>query len=172
MSNYFTMYTYKVVGVTVLAFVTHSGYHCYSYYLSDNNLGVQMYCLWPLLHLLFMCTTLVLFVCTTLVLFMCTTCTLVLFMCTTLLLFMCSTLVLFVCTTLVLFVCTTLVLFVCTTLVLFMCTTLLLYTWESEGTWESQSCTNFFNFLAPFICNSFYKTVAVLAFWLSLLLFK
>ena len=43
-----------------------------------------MYCLWPLPHLLLVCTTLVIFVCTTLVLFMCTT--LVLFMCTSLVL--------------------------------------------------------------------------------------
>ena len=35
MSNYFTMYSYKIVGVAVLAFAYHSGYHCYSYYLSD-----------------------------------------------------------------------------------------------------------------------------------------
>ena len=82
MSNYFTMYSYKIVGEAVLAFTYCSSYHCYSYYLSDYKLGVHMYCLWPLPHLLLVCTTLVLFVCTTLVLFMCTT--LVLFVCTNL----------------------------------------------------------------------------------------
>ena len=64
---------YKIVGVAVLAFAYCSGYHCYSYYLCDYKLGVHVYCLWPLQHLLFVCTTLVLFVCTTLVLFMCPT---------------------------------------------------------------------------------------------------
>ena len=106
-------YSYKIVGVAVLAFAYRSGYHCYSYYLSDYKLGVHVYCLWPLPHLLLVCTTLVLFVCTTLVLFMCTT------------------LVLFVCTTLVLFVCTTLVLFVCPTIVL-VCIVLYGRTWESQ----------------------------------------
>ena len=62
------------------------------YYLSICTLLEYVYCLWPLPHLLFMCTTLVLFMCTTLVLFMCTT--LVLFMCTTLVLFVCLTIVL------------------------------------------------------------------------------
>ena len=47
MSNYFTMYFYKIEGVAVLAFTYCSGYHCYSYYLSDYKLGVHMYCLWP-----------------------------------------------------------------------------------------------------------------------------
>ena len=47
MSNYFTMYSYKIVGVAVLAFAYCSGYHCYSYYLSNYKLGVHMYCLWP-----------------------------------------------------------------------------------------------------------------------------
>ena len=37
MSNYFTMYSYKIVGVAVLAFTYRSGYHCYSYYLRDYN---------------------------------------------------------------------------------------------------------------------------------------
>ena len=47
MSNCFTMYSNKIVGVPVLAFAYHSGYHCYSYYLSDYKLGVHVYCLWP-----------------------------------------------------------------------------------------------------------------------------
>ena len=47
MSNYFTMYSYKTVGVAVLAFTYCSSYHCYSYYLSDYKLGVHVYCLWP-----------------------------------------------------------------------------------------------------------------------------
>ena len=47
MSNYFTMYSYKIVAVAVLAFAYRSGYHCYSYYLSDYKLGVHVYCLWP-----------------------------------------------------------------------------------------------------------------------------
>ena len=47
MSHYFTMYFYKIVGVAVLAFTYHSGYHCYSYYLTDYKLGVHIYCLWP-----------------------------------------------------------------------------------------------------------------------------
>ena len=48
MSNYyFTMYSYKIVGEAVLAFAYRSGYHCYSYYLGDYKLGVNMYCLWP-----------------------------------------------------------------------------------------------------------------------------
>ena len=80
------MSSYKIVGVAVLAFAYRSGYHCYSYYLSDYKLGVYVYCLWPLPHLLLVCTL------TTLVLFMCTT--LVLFMCTTLELFVCLTIVL------------------------------------------------------------------------------
>ena len=46
MSNYFTMYSYKIVAVAVLAFAYHSSYHCYSYYLSDCKLGVHVYCLW------------------------------------------------------------------------------------------------------------------------------
>ena len=121
MSNYFTMYYYKIVGVAVLAFTYCSAYHCYCYYLSDYKLGVHVYCLWPLPHLLLVCTTLVLFVCTTLVLLVCTT--LVLFVCTTLVLFMRTTLVLFVCTTLVLFVCPTIVL---------VCIVLYSHTWESQ----------------------------------------
>ena len=47
MSNYFTIYFYKILGVAVLAFTYCSGYHCYSYYLSNYKLGVHMYCLWP-----------------------------------------------------------------------------------------------------------------------------
>ena len=47
MSNYFTMYSYKKIGVAVLAFTYCSGNHCYSYYLSDYKLGVHVYCLWP-----------------------------------------------------------------------------------------------------------------------------
>ena len=47
MSNYFTTYSYKIVGVAVLVFAYCSGYHCYSYYLSNYKLGVHMYCLWP-----------------------------------------------------------------------------------------------------------------------------
>ena len=98
-----------------------------------------MYCLWPLPHLLFVCTTLVLFVCTTLVLFMCTT--LVLFMCTTLVLFMCTTLVLFMCPTVVL---------VC--IVFYSYTNG--HTWELQGTWESQKevIYNFFLLLSYTSC--------------------
>ena len=44
-------------GVSVYYFYLSSGYHCYSYYLSDYKLGVQVYCLWPLL---FVCLTIVL----------------------------------------------------------------------------------------------------------------
>ena len=51
------------------------------FYFSIGTLLKYVYCLWPLPHLLFVCTTLVLFVCTTLVLFMCTN--LVLFVCNT-----------------------------------------------------------------------------------------
>ena len=72
MSNYFTMYSYEIVGVAVLAFAYCSGYHCYSSYLSNYKLGVHVYCLWPphyytlgvhmycLWPLLFMCLTIVL----------------------------------------------------------------------------------------------------------------
>ena len=97
------------------------------YYFST----ISVYCLWPLPHLLLVCTTVVCvqFVATltstirVYYLGMCSVCghshvyclwplphlilvrtTLVLFMCTTLVLFMCTTLVLFVCTTLVVFV--------------------------------------------------------------------
>ena len=68
MSNYFTMYYYKIVGAAVLlaitatsyykivgvaalAFAYHSSYHCYSYYLSE----VHIYCLWPLPHIRLVC---------------------------------------------------------------------------------------------------------------------
>ena len=79
MSNYFTMYYYiivgvavlafhlslllptiLIVGVAVLAFTYHSGYHCYSYYLSDCV--EQYFVATPPLHI---GSTRVLFVATT-----------------------------------------------------------------------------------------------------------
>ena len=109
------------------------------YYLSICTLLKYVYCLWPLPHLLFVCTTLELFVCTTLVLFMCTT------------------LVLFICTTLVLFVCTTLVLFVCTTLVLFVCTTNSHLGVTEKGHVAERGRIQIFNFSAPFILAFAYR---------------
>ena len=56
MSNYRILYTmyYYIVGVgsssdSLIVASLRSGYHCYSYYLSDYKLGVHVYCLWPLL---------------------------------------------------------------------------------------------------------------------------
>ena len=49
MSNYFTMYYYKIVGVAVLPSLP--AITATSYYLSE----VHMYCLWPLPHILLVC---------------------------------------------------------------------------------------------------------------------
>ena len=122
------------------------------YYFSICTLHKYVYCLWPLPHLLFVCTTLVQFVCNTLVLFMCTT--LVQFMCTTLVLFLCTTLVLFLCTTLVLFLCSTLVLFVCSTLVPFLCSTLVLFV-----------CSTSVLFVCSTLIRVLYNSVSVYYFY-------
>ena len=57
--HYLSMYTVcgrvthvlLLLGVAVLAFAYCSGYHCYSYYLSE----VHVYCLSPLPHILLVC---------------------------------------------------------------------------------------------------------------------